>query len=53
MMNQININYYKLKYFKYKLKYTLYKQNMVKDKNNTQLYSFNGVWAYSNSNEDK
>ena len=52
-MNQININYYKLKYFKYKLKYTLYKQNMVKDKNNTQLYSFNGVWAYSNGSEDK
>ena len=53
MMNQININYYKLKYFKYKLKYTLYKQNMFKDKNNTQLYSFNGVWAYSNGSEDK
>lgn len=54
-MNQISTNYYKLKYFKYKLKYTLYKQNMftsVKEKN-TELYNFNGVWAYSNGNEDK
>ena len=50
-MNQININYYKLKYFKYKLKYTLYKQNMftsIKKENVTQLYSFNGLCSYSN-----
>ena len=50
-MNQININYYKLKYFKYKLKYTLYKQNMFKDE--AKLYNFNGVWTYSNGLEDE
>jgi hypothetical protein len=48
-MNQISTNYYKLKYLKYKLKYKLYKQNTSKNK----LYSFNGVWAYSNGLEDK
>lgn len=53
-MNQININYYKFKYFKYKLKYKLYKQNMFTSlENNIQLYNLNSVSAYSNSNEDK
>ena len=55
-MNQISTNYYKLKYLKYKIKYKLYKQNMftsIKKEHGTQLYSFNGVWAYSNGLEDK
>ena len=55
-MNQISTNYYKLKYLKYKIKYKLYKQNMfssIKKEHGIQLYSFNGVWAYSNGLEDK
>jgi hypothetical protein len=47
-MNQISTNYYKLKYLKYKLKYKLSKQNML---SKNKLYSFNGVWAYSNGLE--
>jgi len=56
MMNQISTNYYKLKYLKYKIKYKLYKQNMftsIKKEHGTQLYSFNGVCAYSNGLENK
>lgn len=55
-MNQISTNYYKLKYLKYKIKYKLYKQNMftsIKKEHGTQLYSFNGVCAYSNGLENK
>ena len=53
-MNQISTNYYKLKYLKYKIKYKLYKQNMFsKKEHGTSLYSYNGIWAYSNGKEDR